>query len=212
MRGRLEGGLSFAPTPPAARACIQPLWLRVTHALNAVAVLALMGSGWRIYDASPIFALRFDPHWVLGTWLGGALLWHFAAMWLLVGNGLIYLVLATVTGRWRRWFLPVRPRDVAADLWAALRGRLAHEDDARYNAVQRLAYLGAIALVVLAALSGLAVWKSVQFPLLRAAMGGYDNARVVHFFAMVGILAFLVLHVAMALLHPRTLRLIVLGR
>jgi len=183
---------------------IQPRWLRITHWLNALAVLLLITSGWRIYNASPIFAFKFPKAITLGGWLGGALLWHFAAMWLLVVNGLLYLCTNIFSGRLRQRFWPLAPRQIAQDFLAALQGRLAHDDLRHYNAVQKFAYLAAIALIVLVVLSGLAVWKSVQFPLLRELMGGYDNARIVHFLAMAGLVAFALVHVVMAVLVPKT--------
>ena len=193
-------------------ATIQPAWVRIAHWLNALAVLVLVASGWRIYNASPIFAFKFPKDLTLGGWLGGALLWHFAAMWLLALNGLLYLAANLASGRLLRRFWPLSPREVLADFLAALRGRLAHDDLSRYNAVQKLAYLGAIALLILVVLSGLAVWKSVQLPLLRELMGGFDNARVVHFFAMGGIVAFAVVHVVMVVLVPKTFLLMIRGR
>src|SRR5512140_2559712 len=123
---------------------IHPLWLRLTHWINVLAVLVLVTSGWQIYDASPIFAFRFPAAITLGGWLAGALLWHFAAMWVLAINGLVYLALGLTTGRFRRKLLPIRPRQVIADLRAALSGRLSYEDLTVYNAVQRLLYLGVI--------------------------------------------------------------------
>jgi thiosulfate reductase cytochrome b subunit len=193
-------------------ATIQPAWVRLAHWLNVLAVLILVASGWRIYNASPIFAFKFPKDLTLGGWLGGALLWHFAAMWLLAVNGVLYLCGNIASGRLRRRFWPLAPREVVADLLAALRGKLAHDDLAHYNAVQKLAYLGAIALLILVVLSGLAVWKSVQLPLLRELMGGFDNARVVHFFAMSGIVAFVVVHVVMVALVPKTFLLMIRGR
>jgi thiosulfate reductase cytochrome b subunit len=195
-----------------SRGLIQPSWVRIAHWLNVIAVLLLILSGWRIYNASPIFAFRFPKEITLGGWLGGALLWHFAAMWLLAVNGLIYLALNLVTGRVRARFWPLTPRQLLGDLSAALRGRLGHDDLSHYNAVQKAAYLGAIALLILMVLSGLAVWKSVQFPVLRELMGGFDNARIVHFFAMAGLVAFILVHVVMVALVPKTLRLMILGR
>jgi thiosulfate reductase cytochrome b subunit len=196
----------------AVPAVIQPAWVRVAHWLNVLAVLLLVTSGWRIYNASPIFDFRFPKELTLGGWLGGALLWHFAAMWLLAVNGLLYLAGNFATGRLRRRFWPVSPRELIADFVAALRGKLAHDDLAHYNAVQKLAYLGAIVLLVLVVLSGLAVWKSVQLPLLRELMGGFDNARIVHFLAMSGIVAFVVVHVVMVALVPKTFLLMIRGR
>lgn len=191
---------------------IHPVWLRLTHWLNVIAVLVMITSGWAIYDASPIFrALRFPDAITLGGWLGGALLWHFAFMWLLVGNLLVYGMVSLFGGRLRRKLLPLSARMVLHDLLAALRGRLSHDDLSQYNAVQKLAYLAVLADLALLVLSGLAVWKSVQFPLLRELMGGYDNARVVHFCAMAFLVLFLLVHVAMVALVPRSLRAMIRG-
>jgi thiosulfate reductase cytochrome b subunit len=191
---------------------VHPLWLRLTHWINVLAVLVMVASGWRIYNASPIFRFSFPESITLGGWLAGALMWHFAAMWLLAANGLVYLALNFASGRFPRRFLPLRPRDVLADLAAALRGRLSHADPWHYNAVQKLAYVFAVLDLIVLVLSGLVVWKSVQFPLLRDLMGGYDSARVVHFVAMAALVAFVAVHVAMAALVPKSLLLITRGR
>ncbi|MBX9609752.1 MAG: cytochrome b/b6 domain-containing protein [Gammaproteobacteria bacterium] len=191
---------------------IHPRWLRITHWLNVCAVVVLVLSGWRIYNASPLFDLRFPREWTLGGWLGGALQWHFAAMWLLVGNGLVYLTANLASGRFVRRFLPLSPRAVWQDLRAALRGRLTHADPSHYNAVQRAAYLFAVFDLLLIVLSGLVLWKSVQFPLLRDLLGGYEAARRVHFFAMAALVAFVLLHVTMVAIVPRTLVTMLRGR
>jgi thiosulfate reductase cytochrome b subunit len=192
---------------------VQPLWLRITHWINALAILIMVTSGWQIYNASPIFkALTFPAALTLGGWLGGAIQWHFAAMWLLVGNFTAYLALNVATGRLRRRMFPLSVKTVLGDAYAALRGKLRHGDLTQYNAVQKFAYLAVIVDLAIVILSGLVVWKSVQFPLLRALMGGYDNARVVHFFGMSFLVAFFVVHVAMVALVPRSLVLMIRGR
>jgi thiosulfate reductase cytochrome b subunit len=196
--------LKTLPLAPASQAA-HPRWLRATHWLNALSVFLMIASGWRIYDAAPLFDWEFPRALTLGGWLGGALQWHFAAMWLLVVNGLLYLTLNLATGRLARRFFPLRTADIWRDLAAALRGRLAHADLHRYNAVQRVAYLVAIADLLLLVLSGLTLWKSVQFPLLREAMGGYEGARLVHFFAMALLVGFVAVHLVMVALVPRTL-------
>ena len=201
-----------ADTPVPTAAPIHPGWVRLGHWLNAVAVIVLTLSGWRIYNASPIFAFRFPRELTLGGWLGGALLWHFAAMWLLFVNGLCYLLANLASGRLVRRFFPLSPRAVVTDLRAALGGRLAHADPEHYNAVQKVAYLGVMLLGVLVVVSGLVVWKSVQFPLLRALMGGFDTARIVHFAAMTGLVVFFVVHIVMVALVPRTLLTMIRGR
>jgi thiosulfate reductase cytochrome b subunit len=203
-----------AETLPATApsAAIHPGWVRVCHWINAVAILAMIGSGWQIYDASPLFGFTFPRSIALGNWLGGALLWHFAAMWLLVINGLVYGTLGLVTGRFRRKLLPIYPRQVIADIKAALTFKLAHEDLAHYNAVQKVLYVGILLTGVVIVTSGLSIWKPVQFQEITAFYGGYDVARYVHFAAMTAIVAFLVVHVALALLVPKSLRAMVAGR
>jgi thiosulfate reductase cytochrome b subunit len=173
----------------------------------------MIGSGWQIYDASPLFRfIYFPPQLALGQWLAGALLWHFAAMWLLVINGIVYITLGIATGRFRRKLLPIRPREVVNDVLAALRGKLAHDDLSVYNAVQRLLYVGVILAGVVIVLSGLSIWKPVQLKYLTDFFGGYDFARYVHFFAMASIVGFLTVHVALALIVPKSLRAMIVGR
>jgi thiosulfate reductase cytochrome b subunit len=194
------------------RIAIHPGWVRVCHWINAVAILVMVGSGWQIYDASPLFDFTFPRQIALGNWLAGAIMWHFAAMWVLVINGLVYLALGFATGRFRRKLVPIRPREVIADVKAALTFKLAHEDLAHYNAVQKLLYIGVILCGVVIVLSGLGIWKPVQFQELTALFGGYDTARYVHFFAMAAIVAFLVVHVSLALIVPKSLRAMITGR
>ncbi|MEB0011367.1 cytochrome b/b6 domain-containing protein [Glaciimonas sp. Gout2] len=199
-------------TDASSHAIIHPAWLRITHWLNAVAVILMILSGWRIYDASPIFAFRIPANLTLGGWLGGALQWHFAAMWLLFFNGLIYLLFNGATGRLWRKFFPLTPGAVLRDVKKALTGKLQHDALDKYNAVQKLAYVSVILDLILLVISGLAIWKSVQFPLLRDLMGGYDNARIVHFFAMSFLVLFIVVHIVMVALVPRTLLAMLRGR
>lgn len=193
-------------------ALIHPLWLRVTHWLNAVAVVILVMSGWRIYNAAPFFDFVIPKSITLGGWLGGAIQWHFAAMWLLAGNGLVYLACNVFSGRLAHKFFPLSPRALVADMLAAAKGRLSHADPAHYNMVQRAAYLFVIADIVVLVLSGLVLWKSVQFPLLRELLGGYEAARRVHFLAMTGLVCFAGVHVVMVALFPRTLLAMIRGR
>jgi thiosulfate reductase cytochrome b subunit len=191
---------------------IHPLWVRVTHWVNALAMLMMIGSGWQIYDASPLFGFTFPRQIALGEWLAGALLWHFAAMWLLVVNGIVYISLGIWTGRFRRKLFPIRPREVMSDLVAALRGKLSHDDLSVYNAVQKLLYVGVLLAGGVIVLSGVSIWKPVQFWWLTAFFGGYNTARYVHFAAMTAIVTFLTVHVLLAILVPKSLRAMIVGR
>ena len=196
----------------ARKQVIHPGWLRVMHWLNAIAVVIMMMSGWKIYNATAFLGFAIPEDITLGGWLAGALQWHFAAMWLLGINGLLYLACNLATGRLLRKFFPLSPKALIGDLTAALRGKLSHADPQRYNMLQRLAYLFVMLDSVLLVVSGLVLWKSVQFPLLRELMGGYEGARLVHFFAMAALAAFIAVHLVMVALVPRTLLYMIRGR
>jgi thiosulfate reductase cytochrome b subunit len=190
----------------ARRSQAHPPVVRITHWVNALAVLVLVLSGWRIYNASPLFeSFRFPSELTLGGWLAGALQWHLAAMWLLAVNGIVYLIYGIASGHFRRKLLPISPRAVFRDIANAFRGRLSHDDLSVYNAAQRAAYLALIVALVLLVLSGLAIWKPVQLQELAALMGGYEGARFVHFFSMVVLVLIAIVHIVMVALVPRTL-------
>ncbi|BAL25596.1 cytochrome b/b6 domain-containing protein [Azoarcus sp. KH32C] len=190
---------------------VHPLVVRITHWINAIAILVMVTSGWRIYDASPIFPFRIPSGITLGGWLGGALQWHFAGMWLLAINGLVYLAYGIFSGHFHRKFWPISPAAVIADVLAALRGKLSHDDLSVYNAAQRAAYATLIIAIVVLVLSGLAIWKPVQLQSLAALMGGYEGARIVHFAAMALTVLVVIVHVVMVALVPRTLHAMITG-
>ncbi|MCE0811797.1 cytochrome b/b6 domain-containing protein [Buttiauxella sp. S04-F03] len=200
------------PTFQVKPIIVHPMWLRICHWLNALAMLVMVASGWRIYNASPLFNFTFPAELTLGGWLGGALQWHFAGMWLFGINGVVYLLINIFSGRLKRKFWPLSPRELIKDFVAALRGKLAHEDLSHYNTVQKLAYLFVIFDGIILVCSGLVVWKSVQFPLLRELLGGYDNARFIHFYAMSGMVGFVIIHLIMVALVPKTLLAMLRGR
>ena len=191
---------------------VHPLIIRVTHWINAVAMLVMISSGWQIYNAFPNLGFSFPGWMTLGGWLGGGIQWHLAAMWVLVANGLVYLAYGLVSGRFAQKLWPISPRAVIADIGAALRGKLAHEDLSVYNSVQRLLYAGVILAGILAVLSGLSIWKPVQFRIITDTLGDFDSARLVHFGAMAAISGFLVIHILLALLVPKSLRAMIIGR
>lgn len=178
--------------------------IRLMHWLNALCMVCMFMSGWAIYNASPLFGFRFPAEMTVGGWLGGSLAWHFAFMWLLAINGLAYVLYGLLSRHFQRDLLPISPRTLARDMSAALRLQLVHEKGV-YNAVQRLMYWLVLAAGVLIVLSGLAIWKPIQLQQLTALFGGYDAARYVHFAAMAAIGAFVVVHLVLVLLVPKTL-------
>jgi len=202
----------------------QPLIIRITHWLNVPALALMAMSGLQIFLAYPWFGPRgatYDwlplqgidvPEWMrVGGWLAGARNWHFAIAWLLVVNSLGWLVYLAVSGEWRRrFFWP--PRDLRPALeqvkyYLKLRAEPPPIVPANglYNGLQRAAYTSALGLGVLEVLSGLVMYKPVQLHRLTWLLGGYDVARVIHFFAMVGLGGFVVAHVVMVALHPKSL-------
>jgi thiosulfate reductase cytochrome b subunit len=191
---------------------VHPLVVRATHWINALAILIMILSGWRIYNASPIFDFKFPNGITLGGWLGGALQWHFAAMWLLVLNGLVYLCYGVASGRFKSRFFPITPRAVFNDILDAFRGKLAHDDLTVYNTAQRGAYVAVILCAIVLVLSGLAIWKPVQMQELAALCGGFMGARIVHFFAMALLTLIVVVHIVMVILVPRTFPIMITGR
>jgi thiosulfate reductase cytochrome b subunit len=191
---------------------VHPLIVRITHWVNALAVLIMLASGWQIYNASPLFSFSFPDGIALGGWLAGGLQWHFAAMWLFALNGLVYLAYGIFSGHLRRKLLPLSPRAVWRDIRDAFAGRLSHDDLTVYNAAQRAAYAALVFFLILLVASGLALWKPVQLYWLAALMGDYEGARYLHFFAMAAVAFLVIVHVVMALAVPRTLPAMVTGR
>jgi thiosulfate reductase cytochrome b subunit len=185
---------------------LHPLPLRLMHWINALAIFIMIGSGWKIYNDSVIFGwLHFPDSVVIGKWAQYGLQWHFFGMWIFVINGLCYLSYGIATGRFRRKLLPISVTETIATVRDALTFRLRHDDLTHYNAVQKILYLGIILVGILVVISGLALWKPVQFSELAALFGTFQAIRLVHFLCMSAIVAFLLVHVSLALLVPRSL-------
>jgi thiosulfate reductase cytochrome b subunit len=191
---------------------IHPAFVRLTHWVNAAAIAVMIASGPAIHNAHPTLPFAVPPALTFGLGFIGGLRWHFAAMWVLAVNFILMIAYGLASGRYRRKFLPLAPGDVLQTLRDALRGRLAHADLSAYNGVQKLLYVGVLAAIALAILSGLSIWKPIQFQTLTLAFGDFDRARLVHFGAMAAIFLFLLVHIAMALLTPRTLAAMIGGR
>jgi len=176
------------------------------HWTNAVAIFIMIGSGWKIYNDDVLFGwLHFPDAVVIGKWAQHGLQWHFFGMWIFVLNGLAYLGYGITTGRFRQKLFPVSIREILATVGDALRFKLGHDDLIHYNAVQKILYLGIILIGILIVISGLALWKPVQFSELAALFGSFQTIRLVHFLCMSAIVLFLIVHVALALLVPKSL-------
>ena len=191
---------------------MHPLAVRIMHWTNAVSMVIMIGSGWKIYNDEVLFGwLHFPDAITIGGEAQGALQWHFLGMWIFTLNLLCYLIYGLVTGRFRRKLLPVWPRQIIADTRAALRFKLSHDDITKYNAVQRALYIGIILVLIVQVISGLAIWKPVQFQELTALFYDFQGARLAHFICMALIVGFLVVHVALALFVPKTIGAMITG-
>lgn len=186
----------------------------------------MVGSGLRIFNAYPAFARRGEqfccyafehrpiPEWLtFGGWLAGARNWHFAAMWLLVVNGLVYVAFVFLHGEWRDL---VPRRGDARDVWEMIKFYLVvrkdHPHQGKHNALQKLAYVSFVLLGIAAVLTGLAIWKPVQLAPLTQVFGGYVWARYWHFLVMVALVALSVAHVfTVFTVDPYSLRSMITG-
>jgi len=197
------------PIEPASRPRprrLHPLPLRVMHWINAVTIVFMILSGWKIYEDEVIFGWLHFPDWLtIGPWAQHGLQVHFFFMWILVVNGLAYLAYGFATGRFRRMLLPIRWAELVQTIRDTLHFKLAHDDPTIYNTVQKLLYIGVICAGLLIVFSGLVLWKPIQFSEALALFGNFQNVRLVHFLCMAAIFGFLVVHVALALLVPKTL-------
>jgi len=195
--------------------------VRITHWINVIAFTVMVGSGLRIFNAYPAFARRgetfccypFEHHAIpatltFGAWLGGARHWHFAMMWVLALNGLVYLAFVYLHGEWRDL---VPRRGDLRDSWEMVKfytfRRADHPRQGKHNALQKGAYFALPMLGVLAVVTGLAIWKPVQFAPLTGLLGGYVWARYWHFLVMIALVAMALGHVFMVFaVDPYSLR------
>ena len=185
---------------------LHPLPVRIMHWINALAMIIMIMSGWKIYDDDVIFSwLRFPDAITLGKWAQNGLQWHFFGMWIVALNGLAYLFYGITTGRFRSKFFPISLRELVATMRDAFTFRLSHDDLTHYNAVQKVLYVGIIAVGIVVVLSGLALWKPVQFSELATLFYDFQTTRLVHFLCMTAIVLFLVVHVTLTLIVPRSL-------
>jgi thiosulfate reductase cytochrome b subunit len=212
------------PHPSTHEIQEHPALVRIAHWMQALAIIIMIGSGWRIYNSVPIFGNYRFPLWAtlggdpmqskiahMDPGVANALNWHFTGLWLLLGSYLLFMAHGIISGHFWRDLLPVTPRAIIRDFIAAATLRLPHRLG-EYNAVQRAAYWGVLFAILMMFLTGFAIWKPVQLSWLAWLFGGYPTARVLHFFFMAVICAFIVVHVVLVVIVPKTFVAMVLGR
>jgi thiosulfate reductase cytochrome b subunit len=204
----------------------QPLAIRICHWCNVAFITLMAGSGLQIFTAYPALGPRGEQYWWypfqnlpppswlrIGGWLAGGRHWHFAIAWFFIANGLLYLCYFLVTGEWRRrLFRPGRDAVNAVRQFAYyVRIRKSPPPEDFYNGLQRLSYSGVLLLGVVMVLSGLAIYKPVQFHFLTLLFAGYDGARVVHLAGLCLLGIFVVVHLVLVMAHPRDLLAMITG-
>ena len=220
-------GTDLSPLPATPPSPSRHHWIvRLTHWVNVVALTVMIASGLRIFNAYPAFARKGESFCcypfegkaipavlTFGGWLAGARHWHFAMMWLLVANGLLYLGFVYLHGEWRDL---VPRRGDLRDSFEMIRYyafvRPDHPRQGKHNALQKGAYFAMPWVAALTVTSGLAIWKPVQFAPLTNLLGGYHWARYWHFVSMVTIVFLALAHVFMVFaVDPWALRSMLTG-
>ncbi len=201
---KTQGFLSPVSARKAPR--LHPWPIRIMHWTNATAMIVMIMSGWGIYNDYVILpGLHFSETLRLGTWAAPSLLWHFAGMWLLALNGLCYVLYGLLTGRLRNRMLPIRFRELVQTVRDTLHFKIEHNDLTVYNAVQKLLYIVVILAGISQVVTGILIWKPIQFSAAVAWLGGFQAVRLEHFIGMSVIVGFLIVHVALSILVPQTL-------
>jgi thiosulfate reductase cytochrome b subunit len=178
--------------------------VRWFHWLNFPLLFLMIWSGLLIYWAYDIYGIgpvHFFPEWVYSTFhmdhhLAAGMALHFFIMWLFAINGILYVVYTAVSGDWR--YLVPRSRTVWRDAWIVLlhdfglhRGEPPQE---KYNAAQQISYSAIILMALASILTGLAIYKPAQLSWLAALFGGYEGARLLHFYLTLGYVLFFAIH------------------
>ena len=186
----------------------------ITSGLQIYQAYARFGNRGEPPFPSPFDGTRFPPWSRLGGWLAGALNWHFALMWPLVAVGLAYAGYLAASGEWRA--LLFRPRDLQGAVEMTryyLRLRRDHPPQGKHNALQKLAYTSIVVFGALAVLTGVAIYKPLQFSWLTALVGGYQAARYWHFWTVWIFVAFTIVHVIIVFtVDPASLRAMLTGK
>lgn len=191
-----------------------PLVMRWTHWINFPLLGIMIWSGLLIYWANDVYKVtifghtfvRFFPQWFYDTLhiphrLSEGMAFHFLFIWFFTLNGVFYVLYTAISGEWRH-LMP--NKHSFSEAWLVLLHDLHIRKTAppqgKYNAAQRVAYTAIILMGVGSVLTGLAVYKPVQFNWLAWLLGGYHLARIWHFMLTMGYVLFFLVHVVQVIL------------
>lgn len=177
-----------------------PLAIRWFHWINFPILALMIWSGTLIYWAYPAYATLDQKTWRalhVNNRLAEGMALHFFFMWFFVINGVLYVAYTLFSGEWREL---VPNRNSAREAWQVLLHDLHIRKEAppprKFNGAQQIAYSAVILMGFGSLVSGLAIYKPVQFGWLTAMLGGYPAARFVHFALTAGYVFFFLVHVA----------------
>ena len=184
--------------------------IRWFHWINFPLICLMIWSGMLIYWAHAVYRIgvgsftlfRFFPKWFfellgLDGRLADGMAWHFAIAWLFAWNGIAYVTYTIISGEWR-YLVPNRHslREAIQVTLYDLHLSKVHPPPRKFNGAQQIAYTSIVLMGAGSLLTGLAIWKSVQFGWLTWMLGGYRAARLEHFLLTLGYAAFFVVHIA----------------
>jgi thiosulfate reductase cytochrome b subunit len=183
--------------------------IRWFHWINFPVLTLMIWSGLLIYWAYDVYGVRigswtvfkFFPDWFYSTLkvngrLAEGMAWHFLLMWVFLINGVAYVLYTAVSGEWR-YLVPNRNslREAIAVTLYDLHLSKVHPPRRKYNGAQQIAYTSIILMGAGSVITGLAIYKPVQFSWLTWMLGGYPAARFEHFWLAVGYVLFFFVHV-----------------
>jgi thiosulfate reductase cytochrome b subunit len=136
------------------------------------------------------------PLYDLSARLATGMAWHFMFAWLFAINGIAYVLYTAISGEWR-YLLP--NRNTFKEAWQVILHDMflskKHPPRRKFNGAQQLAYTGVIVMGAGSLLTGLAIFRPIQFAWITALCGGYGTARLIHFVLTVGFVLFFMLHI-----------------
>lgn len=191
-----------------------PLAIRWFHWINFPVLAVMIWSGLLIYWANDVYAIKIDGKEIVKFFpksfydalhipfrLAEGMAYHFFFMWLFFINGLLYVCYTAFSGEWK-YLLPNRRsfKESWLVVLYSLRIRKTPPLQRKYNAVQRIAYTGIIVMGIGSVVTGLAIYKPVQFGWLTWMSGGYEMARAIHFALTIGYCLFFVVHIVQVIL------------